>query len=369
MIRRARKEWIGGKARAIGVWWREHPASATALLVLSGVMMLLGPVLWLVGGWALIGDTTTQALDAFHRIHKPAEKVEAYGKLVSAIGLLLAAPFGLLGLSLAFWRTWNQHRDGALAARKHEAESFAKAVEQLGHAEISIRMGAVLALDALGKASPHLLSQIIEILCAYVREKRPWPQPVEPEGAEGSPAPPPVLPTEFQLIAETISRLKARDRSNEIVIDLHKSDLRGGRWALADLRRANLSGASLIEAKLIEANLSGADLSGANLRRADVSGADVSGAFLSWANLTGASLIEAYLSEVNLIGASLIQANLSEVNLRVAGLNRANLIGANLRAADLSNANLSQTTLTDAILTDTILDPARQSAEPAGTSG
>lgn len=289
-------------------WFRARPTASVALAVLGVIAMLLGPVLWGVGGWALIGDTTRRALAAFHKLGeegRPAETVEAYGKLVSAMGLLAAAPVGLLGVGLAFWRTWNQHRDGVLAARKLDAESFAKAVEQLGSGEISVRLGAALALEALGKASPRLLSQTIEILCAYIREKRPLP---DAEREEEGTVPPrlPRLPTDIQLIVEIISRLKACDRLNRITVDLRDTNLSGANLRRADLRGANLSGADLCGANLGGADLSGADLSGADLRDAKLIWAD-----LIMANLKGASLIRASLWLADLTDADLSGADLS----------------------------------------------------------
>ena len=372
--REAIRRWKGFGTR-IGTWRRAHPTGWIALCILLGFTVLFGPVLWGIGWGSLLAHSASHALKAYRAINNPVDKVEAYSKLAPALGLLLAAPLTFLGFTLAFWRTWNQHRDGELATRKLDVESFAKAVEQLGHNEISIRLGAVLALESLGKASSSLLSPIIQVLCAYIREKRP--NPVQRD--DDSPA---RLPTDIQLILEIISRLKTKDKDNQITVDLHDTDLPGVSWFQAtlnsanlskaklnraylreaDLSRAKLNEANLIRADLVEANLSGADLSRAHLSGANLRGANLSGPFLSGGTNRGTSLFEADLSGANLNGVDLSGANLSGANLIEANLVEADLSGANLSGANLNGANWDGADLDGADLKDTILDPARLSA-------
>ncbi len=298
------RDWLEARWKAMANSGQGHlPTAWVAILLLEVIVLLLGPVLWAVGGWDLIGDKTRLALDAFDAISEPDKKVEAYGKLVSTIGLLAAAPIGMVGVGLAFWRTWNQHRDGTTAIRKLDAEAyakaaeaFAKAVEQLGHDKSSIRMGAVLALEALGKSTPRLLSQAIEILCFYVRETRPV-SPTAPTDETAETGLAPSLPTDIQLILDIVKRLKGEDADNRIRADLSSADIR-----MANLSDANLSGASLTGT-----NLTGADLSRANLTRGDLREANLTKANLSRANLT-----RAYLTGANLTGANLNRANLTE---------------------------------------------------------
>ena len=362
----------------IGTWRRAHPTGWIALCILLGFTVLFGPVLWGIGWGSLLAHSASHALKAYRAINNPIDKVEAYSKLAPALGLLLAAPLTFLGFTLAFWRTWNQHRDGELATRKLDieslaathkldVESFAKAVEQLGHNEISIRLGAVLALELRGKASSSLLSPIIQVLCAYIREKRP--NPVQRD--DDSPA---RLPTDIQLILEIISRLKIKDKDNQITVDLHDTDLSGVSWFQATLNSANLSKAKLNRAKLNRADLSGADLRGAdlseanlietNLRGADLRGAKLNGAKLNGADLRGADLSRAKLNGADLRGANLSSgadlswAHLNEANLGEADLSRATLGGAHLNEADLSKVNLSKAYLNEAYLSKAYLNEA-----------
>ncbi|WP_158599994.1 pentapeptide repeat-containing protein [Azospirillum cavernae] len=327
----------------------DPPSAIAALFAVVLVLELL-----------LLGGKTGAALTSFDAIADHDKKVEAFGKLISAIGLLAAAPVGVAGVALAFWRSWNQHRDGLTAIRKLDAEAyakaaeaFAKAVEQLGHDKSSIRMGAALALEALGKSTPRLLSQAIEVLCAYVREARPV-SPTAPTDKTAETELVSPLPTDIQLILDIVNRLKREDKDNRIKIDLSLVDLRGAR-----LRWANLSGADLWEANLYGAdlsrvNLSGADLRWASLGRANLSGASLSGADLSWASLSWASLHGA-----NLHGADLSGADLSGANLHGADLSGTVLYGANLIGATLTDTIFENTTLTNTIFENTLLPDGR----------
>jgi uncharacterized protein YjbI with pentapeptide repeats len=335
-----------GTIRAIGAWCGRH---RILTITVGGVTFLLFWS-WLVGGWWLLSEGPRQALTAYNNI-PDKDKVEAFGKLATALGLLVAAPFALLGVGLAFWRTWNQHRDSELAkrkleteselaARKLDAEAFAKAVEQLGHAEIAIRMGAVLALQNLAEASPRrLLGQTLEILCAYVREKRP-----RTEEADAQPAVP--LPTDIKLILQVISRLNRRNEDGKIPVDLSNTDLRG----------ADLSEAHLRRIKLINSNLTLVSFWETNLQESLLWNAEMGGGVLGNANLQDAelgmtNLCNAFLGRANLQGADLKQAN-----LQGAFLVGANMEGAKLLNANLENAKLRDTNLTGADLTGTILE-------------
>lgn len=336
----AAKTAVGDWLRAVGDWCGRHRIVSIAI---GGVGFLL-LWSWLVGGWWLATEGPRQALAAYAEL--PAkEKVEAFAKLATALGLLVAAPFALLGVGLAFWRTWNQHRDtelatrklemeSELAARKLDAEAFAKAVEQLGHAEIAIRMGAVLALQNLAEASPRrLLGQTLEILCAYVREKRP-----RTKEADEQPAVP--LPTDVELTLQVISRLNRLNTDGKISVNLNNTDLREVALGGANLARANFSQSNLMGAMLREANLHDGRLWRVNLQ----------GANLVSTNMQGTNVWEANLQDANLRDANLMGANLMGANLQSAILRKANLQGAELDGAKLDGANLRGANLTGTIL-------------------
>lgn len=325
---RLKKRYAAAKT-AVSGW-----CGRNTVIIVSVVVVGLIAVAAVFGG-PLVMRGASQALVAYDAITDHKEKVEAFSKLATALGLLVAAPFALLGVGLAFWRTWNQHRDSELAARKLDAEAFAKAVEQLGHAEIAIRMGAVLALQNLAEASPRrLLGQTLEILCAYVREKRP-----RTKEADEQPAVP--LPTDVKLTLQVISRLNRLNADGKTPVDLRNTDLREADLGAANLARVNFSRSNLMGAKLWNADLQYANLLATNLQDA----------LILSANLQDAILWDAELRGANLQGANLMGANLMGANLQSAILRKANLQGAELDGANLDRANLR-----GAILKGTILE-------------
>lgn len=340
----AAKTAVSGWLRAVGDWCGRHRIAS--IIIGGGVFLLFWS--WVVGGWWLATEGPRQALAAYAEL--PAkEKVEAFSKLATALGLLVAAPFALIGVGLACLRTWNQHRDSELAARKLDAEAFAKAVEQLGHAEIAIRMGAVLALQNLAEASPRrLLGQTLEILCAYVREKRP-----RTKEKDEQPAVP--LPTNVKLALQVISRLNRLNEDGKIPVDLSSTDLRSADLSYAELKGVNFSSSNLSDTMLWRTNLREAYFFRADLRSANLATANLTRANLRYANLINGTLNAAVLEDsdlehANLRGGDLRYANLQRTKLCHADLERADLDGANLIDADHWEANLKYANLRGTIL-------------------
>ena len=95
------KKRYAAAVTAVGGWCGRHPIAS--IIIGAGVILLFWS--WLVGGWWLVIEGPRQALAAYAEL--PAkEKVEAFSKLATALGLLVAAPFAFMGVGLAFWRTW-----------------------------------------------------------------------------------------------------------------------------------------------------------------------------------------------------------------------------------------------------------------------
>jgi len=225
---------------------------------------------------------------------------------------------GLWALRLATVRTMAARDQADVAGRREATEAFTRAIDQLGHESIEVRIGAIYALGHIAADSERHHWPIMETLAAYVRERSPRKY----------------LTSDTQTIAmvfrDNLGRFP-RPSPRHGVPWRAGLNLRG-----ADLHSTNLSGAYLSEVNLSEAYLSRAKLFRADLSKADLSGADLSGADLS----------EADLSEAVLHGADLSEANLSG----------ADLSGADLSGAKLHNTDLEGAILKGAILKDTILD-------------
>ena len=249
--------------------------------------------------------------------YRLADLKDAYRRTLAQIlgGLAL-----LYGLYLTYRRIVATEDNVRVAEEGQVTERFTRAIEQLGHEEMAIRLGGIYALERLAKDSEKDHGPIMEVLTAYVRENSKHPR-----GASERP------PIDIQAILTVIGRRKTTD--------MQKFD------AILDLSNTYLAGVALYDANLSGVNLSGADLSGAKLH-----GVNLSTAVLIGVNLSQATLIQVNLSGVNLHEVSLSQAMLTGVNLHGADLSRADLSRAMLSGVNLSRASLGGADLHEAHL-------------------
>lgn len=221
-------------------------------------------------------------------------------------------------------------------------ERYTRAVDQLGHAEVDVRIGGIYALERIARDSPHDRPTIAEVLTSFVRGRAPWPplrtwQPPDTTSFKDLTE----LRSRCADVQATVTVLARSGFAGELTLDLHQVDLRKADLVDAHLEGANLRGAHLEGANLAQAHLEGANLFQAHLEDAVlISGhlegaslfqAHLEGALLTGADLRGARLDTAHLQGARLSGASLAGATLVATHLEKADLNGANLEGANLQ--------------------------------------
>ncbi len=172
-------------------------------------------------------------------------------------------------------------------------DPFLTALDYLGHAQATVRIGGILALERLVRQGGDLRA-CTGTLAAYVQQ---WAG-ADAEKRNKRPA--------YDVVAAlaVLSRL------------LPSSDpLRN----LADLRRTNLAGLELPDADLSRFHLEHADLSGADLRGANFSGVNFRGADLRGALLSGAIFAGASLRGADLTGSVLSDDEFGAADLSMAG--------------------------------------------------
>lgn len=270
--------------------------------------------------------------------------------------------------------------------KRHASDENGKSVPQETTVpNIEVRIGAIYALERISQDSDRDHVQIMEILCAYIRENAPASGARTPDQDEIAPLTPlpdnvppddrrahAAAPTErakklgewarnlrqprsdIRVALEVIGR-RAKDRialerpgtpdTPPYHLDLRdtnlqRADLTGLDFEHALLTGAHLEGANLMEAHLGEANLLGAHLEGAKLWDAHLEGANLFAAHLEGADLDGAHLEGANLIEAHLEGANLEGAHLEGAKLCGAHLEGTHLWGAHLEGADLGRAHL-----------------------------
>jgi uncharacterized protein YjbI with pentapeptide repeats len=317
---------------------RRAPSRTAVGLVLLAA--LAGLALWLVPLFqvelARERLALTEQLQPAERLALEHQLLEAENGARATLALILAAAGLLLGLAIV-WRRYELSRE----LKTHER--FAQAVEQLGSeradgsARTEARLAGAYALERLARESEREYWPVVEVLTAYVRENAAW------RGAEHGLGSGPSRPAaDIQAVLAVLGRRVAPPgpASEQRLLDLRETDLRG----------ANLAGCRLESVILQGAHLEQVDATGAALSRSNLRDAQLAGASLSDVDLEGASLARANLEGARLKGANLTGADLSGASLRGADLWEANLRGCNLKDADLRGADLSQSVLDEAIL-------------------
>jgi uncharacterized protein YjbI with pentapeptide repeats len=303
-------------------------------------------------------------------------------------------------------KTFRQNRESA--ERTHDldragqlTERFTRAVDQLGNAQLDVRLGGIYALERIARDSPEDHPQVVEVLTAYVREHAPWP--LEPgraaereadsvisrlvdalEGISYGPQPeiategtdPPGeaaspqedrqrrLATDIQAALSVLGRRKASQDAPGTELKLAGTDLQ--RLELAK-RRDDDPPPHLEDANLAEANLRHAHLAGTNLHNAYLAGARLEEASLRDADLSKAVLVQAQLNNATLTGANLQGAKLPGADLSGADLQRVQLQGAAFRGgAYFRDAVLEWTKVEDALYDDDTTWPEGFDYEAAG---
>ncbi|MBW4671756.1 MAG: pentapeptide repeat-containing protein [Cyanomargarita calcarea GSE-NOS-MK-12-04C] len=193
-------------------------------------------------------------------------------------------------------------------------QRFIAVLEHLRNQYIEIRLEAIYELVKITSDYPESHWQTMEILATFVRNNAP----LMAENIHNELSAP--IRSDIQAALSAIANRDAsKDTENEI-LDLSRTDIRGANLVRGNLQRINLYHTNLQGANLCEVNLQMAILSAANLEEANLVRANLHQAILSAANLRGANL-----SHANLNGASLFLANLQGANLDSASLDKANL--------------------------------------------
>jgi hypothetical protein len=133
------------------------PLAGLAALVIILACVLIIPQ-WLVR-WELgAAARTLSAADRARAIN------DIRGTLLQGIGgtvILLGAYF--------------TYRQLQTAQQGQVTERFTRAIDQLGHAELDVRLGGIYALERIANDSLDDRATIAEVLTAFVRSHAPWP--------------------------------------------------------------------------------------------------------------------------------------------------------------------------------------------------
>ena len=160
-------------------------------------------------------------------------------------------------------------------------ERFKNAIEHLGHASDSVRLGGAYELFHLAQDTPDLRQTVLDILCAHIRRTTGEDKYQEKHKSKPS--------KEIQSLLYLLF-MQPHEVFKGCRINLHESWLNGAKLHSARLRKAFLSEAQLQGAKLFRAQLQGSVLFNAQLQKARLTKTQLQGAFLPYARLQGAHL-------------------------------------------------------------------------------
>jgi uncharacterized protein YjbI with pentapeptide repeats len=239
--------------------------------------------------------------------------------------------------AVAAWIALMRHFAQTDADRQRRiTESYSKAVEQLAHERIEVRLGGIYTLERIFRESPTDYWIVLETLAAFVRERAPGERADSGQSSDERLAGPRTdIAAAITVILRRPEEMRRREAIEEWRLNLSGADLRG-----ANLSNAHLEGANLSFARLDRTDLRQAYLGAANFSRARLEGADLSQAYLNSAFLNEAHLQRADLTNTHLEGAYLTGAHLEGADVREANLLHADVTDTHLEGTDLSYARL-----------------------------
>ncbi|MCB2145299.1 MAG: pentapeptide repeat-containing protein [Deltaproteobacteria bacterium] len=210
----------------------------------------------------------------------------------------------------------------------------ARATDLLGNADISKRIGGIVALEQMARLSMMAHWPIMQTLVFFLRKNTQNKMDYSYDELFFQ-----RLPDDILIALNTIrSRVSGRV---EGVLNFSETFLAATDFSQGVYQKANFQYSILIEARLGGADIRKADFRGARLELANLQGVIGAKACFESANLESADLRNANLYKADLRAATLTNANLRDANLRGAKFGGAMLEGATLSGADLAEADFS----------------------------
>lgn len=275
--------------------------------------------------YAFLWNEPTYLLPAWSNKLEPKDLIQAQNSARATLVQTLGGAILLIGLFFT-WRTMRATLANIeLTQDKQITERFTKAVEQLGHENVTVRIGGIFALGRIARESKTDHWPIMEILTAYLRDRSSTLKSADGKlptrsiltscgvcnsGTSVAVQAAPETAADVEAVVEVLRQRKSNYESCDQRLNLEQVSLRGVNFSGADLRHARFMGSNLQGARMYRAHLEGADFSGATL--------------------CGADFTEAYLDGANLIGSDLQRAILIGADLKRTMTHSANLLGANL---------------------------------------
>lgn len=288
--------------------------------VAVSILLLLGPMAWLVAG------STVERLQG-------KERADAINSVRQTILLSFGGAATIAGAALSI-RTFSLTRRGQVTDR------FNKAVTQLASDAMQERLGGVYSLEHIMRESERDHSTVIEILCAFTRERASFDDSTDESeyrkplwkraNGLGRPQPGTKPPADIQSALTVLARRPRRTEPFR-----------------PHLIRTSLAGLSVRWHEFRDPpRLTGMFLTASDMRCADLRGADLSDSILNHADMRWSLLENAKFINTRLSGADLRHSYLVGANFKDAHLEEANLEDSEgITAAQLASALINRETV------------------------
>jgi uncharacterized protein YjbI with pentapeptide repeats len=226
-------------------------------------------------------------------------------------------------------------------------ESFEKAVHfgdwtiyRQNKANLEVRVGAIYALERISKDSPQDHIQIMEILCAYIRNN---PSPI---GAKTYPD----VATALEVIGRRSSASIEIERLKDYRLNLAKCFFRGLELSGLNLNRADLRETVWTGCNFNEIRLDDTSLLNAELHECLIQGSSFKTADMSGFKLSQSTLEENIFDRTRLAGAQFLDCRLFKNSFVKADITNSFFDGCNATADDFRNSNFQCVHMKDTLI-------------------
>lgn len=235
-------------------------------------------------------------------------------EVVKLIGLFTAGIIAVMTLTIRFINSESKSDEVEALTNTSLNLHYSKAIELLGHDNMTARLGAIHALHQIVLKYKNFDETVLNILCSYVREITT--QKDYQKIAKSKPT------NEIQTILDILFKSQKKLTNENVYTKTN----------IANLNGAYLCGADLYKAKMIRIDMVGAILDNADLTLAQ----------FQWGNLDYVSMKGAILNKTCFEGATLFNSNMQYAKLRNTHFEGANLMDANLQGISLSDWELKK---------------------------
>jgi uncharacterized protein YjbI with pentapeptide repeats len=201
-----------------------------------------------------------------------AAKNDVRTTLVQAVAGIAVAAGAIVTYRTFHHSRLEQERTYKLNQSQQVTETYTKAVEQLGHGEAPVRLGALYSLAGLAQDNPSRRQTVVDVICAYLRMPYTPPRRDKPAtgwAATANLAAPPA-PHEGEPRRDAAQELQVRQTAQRLLADhlrqptnIQAQDAQGldasPKAPFWRGIRLDLSGASLVDLSLTDASVIRAD--------------------------------------------------------------------------------------------------------------